>query len=123
MIETVCPNVMSHELLGITFGYLAEPVIVDLTVPIIPVPSVVNLDFCTVFIVIVIIWFPIAPVLKVGLDHSWKYTLICHNWQSKSKDFSDDSEVLRTAEPSDQTKPVPGLMEKPIQAGSEAWNL
>lgn len=59
----------------VTFAYLAEPVVVGLTVPIIPVPSVVKLNFCTVFVVIVVVWFPVAPVLKVGLAYSfWRYT-------------------------------------------------
>lgn len=65
---------------GVTFAYLANPVIVGLTVPIVPVPSVVKLDFCTVFVVIVVVWFPKAPVLKAILDHSyWKYTLLGHD--------------------------------------------
>ena len=41
---------------GVTFAYLADPVIVGLTVPIIPVPSVVELDFCTVLVVVVVVW-------------------------------------------------------------------
>lgn len=60
---------------GVTFAYLADPVIKGLTVPIIPVPSVVKLDFCTVFVVIVVVWFTKAPVLIGGLTRSfWKYT-------------------------------------------------
>lgn len=55
---------------GFTFAYLADPVIVSLTVAIVPVPSIVKLDFCTVFVVIVVVWFPKAPVLKAGLGHS-----------------------------------------------------
>lgn len=61
-------------LVSLTFAYLADPVIVGLTVPVIPVPSEVKLDFCTVFGIIVVVWFTIAPVLKVGLAHNfWKY--------------------------------------------------
>ena len=60
---------------GVTFAYLADPVIVGLTVPIIPVPSVVELDFCTVLVVVVVVWLTKAPILKVGLAHVfWKYT-------------------------------------------------
>lgn len=60
---------------SVTFAYLADPIIVGLTVPIIPVPSVVRVDFCTVFVVIVVVWFPIAPVFKGILgDSFWKYT-------------------------------------------------
>lgn len=49
--------------------------------PIVPVPSIVELDFCTMFIVIVVVWFSIAPVLKVVLGHScWIYLLLVHDW-------------------------------------------
>lgn len=51
----------------VTFADLAVPVIVRLTVRIIPVPSVVSIDFCTMFNVIVVVWFTVAPVLKVRL--------------------------------------------------------
>lgn len=58
---------------GVTFAYLADPVVVGLTVPIIPVPAIVKLDLCTVFVVIVVVWFTKAPVFKAGLAHSfWK---------------------------------------------------
>lgn len=53
-----------------TFADLAEPVVVGLTVSVIPVSSVVKLNFCTVFVVIVVVWFPIAPIIKIVLDHS-----------------------------------------------------
>lgn len=53
--------------LGVTFANLADPVIVDLTVPIVPVSSVVKLNFSTVLIVIVVVWFSKAPVLIAKL--------------------------------------------------------
>lgn len=62
-------------LVSVTFVYLADPVIIGLTVPIVPVPSIIKLDFCTMFVVIVVVRFPIAPVLIAKLGYSfWKYT-------------------------------------------------
>lgn len=51
-----------------TFADLAVPVFVGATVHIIPVPPVVSIDFCTVFIIIVIIWLAHTPVCIVSLD-------------------------------------------------------
>lgn len=62
-------------LITVTFGYLADPVIIDLTVPIVPVPPIVRLDLCTMFVGIVIVWFSKAPVLIIKLGQSFgKYT-------------------------------------------------
>ena len=74
-LDRNCMSIMRR--VGVTFAYLADPVIVGLALPIIPVPSVVRVDFCTVFIIIVVIWFPKGPVLKFELVHTyWKYTII-----------------------------------------------
>ena len=62
-------------LVSVTFAYLADPVVIGLTVPIVPVPSIIKLDFCTKFVVIMVVWFPIAPVLIAELGFSfWKHT-------------------------------------------------
>lgn len=57
---------------GITFAYLADPVIIGLTVQIIPVASIERISFCTVFVVIVVVWFTVAPVLIVSLSQSFR---------------------------------------------------
>lgn len=81
------------------------------------------MDFCTVFNVIVVVWFPVAPVLIVWLAHScWKYTKLGQGWDWHWEKC-ENNKLLLTAEPSLQTNPwlVPRL--KPIQAASEEWNL
>ena len=100
--------------IDVTFVYLADPVFVGVTERIIPVPTA---DFCTVFVVIVIVWMPITPVLIVELDHSFREINIIRPGLriTVGKAFCDNNEVLHTGDPSDHPKPalVPRL--RPIQ--------
>lgn len=50
-----------------TFAYLTDPVIVGVAVAVVPMFGRVSNDFCTVFIVIVVVGFTVAPVLIFGL--------------------------------------------------------
>lgn len=50
-----------------TFAYLTDPIIVGVAVAIVPIVVRVSNDFSTVFIVIVVVGFTVAPVLIFGL--------------------------------------------------------
>lgn len=48
--------------------YLADPVIVELAVSVVPGSPIIGLDLNTMFVVIVVIWFSIIPVLIFKLE-------------------------------------------------------
>jgi hypothetical protein len=53
-----------------TFANLANPVIVGITVSIIPVVSVVKLDLCAFFVIVVVVWFSKSPILIAELENN-----------------------------------------------------
>ena len=93
--------------------------------PIVPVSSVVKEVFCTVFLIIVVVWFPIAPFLKLKLGHRfWEIDMFKAGLRiTVSEVFGDNNEVLHTGDPSLHAKAPLAPSLRPIQAPLEERDL